>query len=254
MSFKKIGAAAAVAGALLGTSMNSSAIMVGGVEFNSGAVFEFTNMWESFAQDVGDELEGYGRVTQIDNATNAQFCVGCELTFHFHDYFVTSKGSGDDFVFDGGVVDFYVDNSTNFDATDASTAMDGDLWLQLVGDEFTKTTSGGETETGTLLAFNVDFFDGVNFGEGRFDVSGGMAASYFDSNTVFDTPTKSITDGVSDFTFTSSFQLAGTPTNVDFPVQGTGELQGFVIPEPGTVALLGISALSLFGMRRAKKA
>lgn len=223
---------------------SASAITVSGVNFDPGPTFMFSNILENQPLAVGDVLNGYGIITQIDAALQATFCPGCELTFTFGGFTVANLGDGNDFVFTGGTVNIYADSSPNFDPTNPATAgadAGTTLWLQLAGDLF---TDGGAGAPGTLIARDVQFVAGgsSNFGQARFDVVGGAAAPFFNTNSVV---SGQIIDGISDMTFTSSFQLANAPINPAFPIQGTGELQGLVqsVPEPGTLALLGISML-----------
>src|SRR5687767_2487540 len=54
--------------------------------------FKFTNLTESFVSGVGDNLFGFGRVTQINGLNEGDFCANggdCELTYTFNNYTAT---------------------------------------------------------------------------------------------------------------------------------------------------------------------
>jgi len=251
MKIKHYLAASILASSMLGLPQAAWAINVGGVNFDPGPIFQFANILENQPLLPGDKLEGFGIVTQINASLQASFCPSCELTFTFEDFELTSLGNGNDFIFSGGTVKFFVDGAKNYNPGNATTAGDGNLWLELAGDEFTKT-SGTNSGTGTLIAFDVSFSAGAvsNFGEARFDVVGGLAAPNFATQSII---SPDITDGASDFSFTSSFQRANFPLNSSFPIQGTGELQGLAVPEPGSLALVGLGLLGFSARFRNRK-
>jgi hypothetical protein len=233
----------AAAAALLLPAL-SQAVTVNGVTWDETSPFdlqiESIGLRETSVGAVGEELSGFGRVGDINNADANTFCPGCELTFFF-DGFIVESIVGSEVLFSGGQVVFRVDNTPNFSQADVTTAQDGDIWLVLAGHELMF-----DIGSGTLLGdFNgaVSAPTAGSFGIGYFDVVDGPAAPYVDTNGQLDG---------SDFSFTSSFQVedAGNP---DFPISGTGELQGSTqqIPEPSAVALIGFGLLGFaFAGRR----
>lgn len=241
----------AAAAALLLPSM-SHAITVLGVTWDEthplDLSIESLGLRETSVGSVGDVLSGFGQVGSINDSST--FCSGCELTFHF-DNFVVSAIQGNQVLFTGGTVSFYVDNSPNFTRGNVNSATDGELWLQLAGHAL-----DWDLGTGTLFGTfqgPLDAPTSGSLGNAYFDAVGGPAAPYVNTNGLL---------GGSDFHFTSSFQveagcLEGSPGpcfNPDYPIFGTGELQGnstIPVPEPSALALVGFGLLGFaFAGRR----
>src|SRR5690242_3630114 len=89
---------------------------VAGVIVDTATTFVFTNLTENFIQRPGEELFGFGRVTQINNLSGTQFCATgtCELTYAFSGFTVTSintAGSQNNVVFNGGTVRLFLDST-----------------------------------------------------------------------------------------------------------------------------------------------
>lgn len=262
--FKMLPVAAALA-----ASSSAMAIDVGGVVWDPNSPDDFfvtDTMYETTVTNIGDELTGYGLVVNINGDTSqSSFCPGCELTYQFGGYTLDdwldvdgdgTINAGDNISFTGGWVEFYVDFSADF-ALDsfASAGSEGGantLWLDLSGHSQTATFGSGSL-TGTLFSTLTTGTLGTGEeggnGFGNFDVVGGLAAAYFDTNTE--------ADG-SDFRFTSSFQPRNcSPTcPSEFDLFGSNEMFGdsVSVPEPASLALLGIGVLGLAAMRRKQKA
>lgn len=246
MKFTKIAAAVSVAATMAFGSVaaNAGIVNVGGVQWNTDAAnIDFTassTLYENVAIAPNQELAGYGTITQING--RASFCSGCFLAYTFDSYILQNAVpltgvDGEDFTFSGGLFTFYVLNSEP-DFNDPSSYVGvGTPWLTLAG-----AVRDGATLAGEITG---DFFTGE--GNGFLDVTGGLAAEYFDTNT---------RDGA-DFLFTSEFQPLDAPvegTNITHV--GTATIRGDSqeVPEPGILALLGLGLAGLGFSRRMKKA
>lgn len=179
----------------------------------------------------GDVLQGMGEFSFInDKGTNTasstgggagSFCPGCELTFVFE-----TTVAGDNFT--GGYIDIYVDNTPDFfnpNSAVIAEATDGVLWLSLNIDSINFIPD-------PVLGFGAGHVDAL------LSVVGGLAMDNFDTNEA---------TGGADFEYSSDAIFDGLFAD------GTADLVGNSIPEPTSLALLGLGLLG-FGARARRKA
>jgi hypothetical protein len=246
-----LGSAIAVATMVSGSAL---AIVVDNIQFNTGAVFQSAQLYETQVGANGDNLTGFGMINSING--NTHYCAGggadCQLTFTFTGYTVTSI-SPTQVVFSGGQITFYAYDSYVFDPSDPSTASMGSVVLETKGHTFSDPVNG----VGTLIAttsfpssFLSDQFQGN--GNGLLDVTGGDAQSIFDSNTFVDNLL-----GFADIQFISDFSpntCEGTRAPSPYNICGSATAKSVAVPEPNALGMmgLGLAGLAWLSTRRRK--
>lgn len=263
---------ALASGVFLGavTSSMAATVNIGGLQLETGPIFQVASIYENVITAEGQELTGVGEVTQINGVAVSSLCTGCELTYEFGGYIVTELSSTE-IKFSGGWVNFYLgfdaDNDFNpFEsggsAEDVAAAVNGDLFLTLAGHQI---DADGNTFAGT--GTDIGTANPVGFGAGLLDVDdtgamfgntagpGAMANFYFDTNMI-----PAAFGGPADFLVDSSFSSAVLPHPDECPegpmcVAGSASLRGSLIPEPETYALMlaGLGVLGFVARRRRQR-
>ncbi len=251
---KKFLAGAAMATALLASAGAHAALVnVGGVVWDTEAAAILPQEGDFLAHGgiyetaftLGDtssySVTGRGLIERINyTATNLDsYCPsGCELTYTFSMVLSSVTSLGGDtaaFSFSDLVIQVWLGSAANYDGSVAS-ASDGILWLELTARDLL-------TGFGTGIGTGSD----TGLGSAYLDVTGGLAAAYFDTNTKL---------GGTDMVFSSSFQPAGFSENGVAILTGTFDLKGDsvqAVPEPASLALVGLGLVGLAGVRRRRQ-
>ena len=225
----------------------SSALTVGGVTWDPNSIFDFgmqATVWETEANAIGDTVTFYGSVAQINGVTNF-VTPGSELTYYgTYELLATglyNPGTNLDLVFGNAVMGFFYDTTSDFNAANAATAQDGTSWLTLTGHDF--DFWGALAPAGSIFSelsggFDISHIGDTGTGFGSWDVAGGPAGSYLDTNTINSINGFGLSPNA-DFTFSASFQPSKAPPLLI----GTAELVGVSVPEPAPLLLLSIGLI-----------
>jgi PEP-CTERM motif len=240
----------------LGAGANAAPTPVAGVIVGgpSETTLIFSDLTESFVTPQSPNSFGFGHVTQINDLAGNGFCASstCELTYVFRDYIpiaFNAAGTENRVVFTGGTVDFYLDSTPDSSLEDATGFDDSDAgspWLSLIGFETTETTGPNAGISGTLFSIATNVLDPENIqgsGDGLLQIVGGAAASYFGLGNVM--------------SFISPFQPS--PVGWTLPLASLAQLEvvalapPMTVPEPTTLALLGMGLIALSTSRIMRK-
>ena len=254
--------ASAILGLGLAASGSASAIIVGGVDFGSPATahIETTTLAETFVNAPGQQLLGYG---QINTVNGNLIYAGAERLYFTFAYEVLTF-SPTTATFHNGTIDVYRLPTFNL-LGQSSTAN-----LALIGAGIPWATFSGHAMNGTAIELNsAGLLTGGTLsytGSGLLDITDGLGDvfNFLNSSTIFDGNTE--TPGFADIAITTSGNnrvlnshddqtgcANGRATAGTWCLAGSADMRGDTVPEPGSLALVGLGILGVAALRRRRE-
>lgn len=251
--------ASAILGLGLAASGSASALVVGGVDFGSPATthIETTTLAETFVNAPGQQLLGYG---QINTVNGNLIYAGAERLYFTFAYEVLSF-SPTTATFYNGTIDVFRMPTFNL-LGQSSTAN-----MALIGAGTPWATLSGHAMNGTAIELNsAGLLTGSSLsytGSGLLDVTGGLSDvfNFLNSNSIFDGNT-----GFADIAITTSGNnrvlnpydnqtgcANGTAVAGTWCLAGSADMRGDTVPEPGSLALVGLGILGVAALRRRRE-
>lgn len=247
-----------VTAAAFAGSVQASVINVGGVFFDPDSLLDFSGTTATLTQSISSTgvLSGFGVITALNGTGVATFCPGCELTLQYGGF--TPIGSvlipvpitGTAINYSGGFLNIFVDSSPDvanpFDplsliATNTGGGPGDVLWAGLLGHAVSGVTLFGTAAFSPLSSLPL------LTGSSLFDIVGGLALGNLNTNSQIDGADIAVT------TSFSNFPKHPTTRSISFAT-GSGNFTGNSIPEPGSIALIGLGLLGAAFVRRRKSA
>lgn len=254
--------ASAIFGLGLAASGSASAVIVGGVDFGSPAYthIETTTLAETFINAPGQTLMGYGQINSVNG--NLIYAGADRLYFTFtYDVLTFSPSAA---TFDNGTVSVY--KLPTFNLLNQSSVAN----LALIAAGTPWATFSGHAMNGAPIELNsAGLLTGSTLsftGSGLLDITGGLADVYnfLNSNTIFDGNLG--TPGFADIAITTSGNnlvlnshddqtgcFNGTAAAGTWCLAGSADLRGTTVPEPGSLALVGLGILGVGALRRRRE-